>query len=90
MRFGFLGADRGNNLAVGNLAVRGNLVFADPSDGVSVQRHASANSLGQASKFVGKGLGPEWGVRSFQEVTLLLDLACDGVDNRIGLMDVGK
>jgi hypothetical protein len=46
MRFGLLWADRGNNSALGNFAVRGDLVFAYPSDGVGARRHASANSLG--------------------------------------------
>ncbi len=90
MRFGLLWADRGNNSALGNFAVRGDLVFAYPSDGVGARRHASANSLGQASKFVGKGFCPDGGVRSFEEVTVLLDLAGDWVDNYIGLMDVGE
>jgi hypothetical protein len=90
MSFGFLWADRGNDSAVGNLAIRGNLVFADPANGVASRRHASANSLGQASKFVGKGFCPDGGVRSFEEVTVLLDLAGDWVDNCIGLMDVGE
>ncbi len=90
MRFGFLWADRGSNSSVGNFAVRGDLVLSEEPDGFGARRHAGASTLGEASEFVGKGFGPGWGVRSLQEVTVLLDLAGDRVDDRIGLMDVGE
>jgi hypothetical protein len=90
VRFGFLWADRGNDSSIGKFAVRGDLVLSDEPDGVGAGRHAGADTLGEASEFVGKGFGPGWGVRSLQEVTVLLDLASDRVDDRIGLMDVGE
>jgi hypothetical protein len=54
VRFGFLWADRGNNLSVGNFAVRGDLVHSDEPDGFGAGRHAGADTLGEASEFVGK------------------------------------
>jgi hypothetical protein len=90
VRFGFLWANHGNDLSVGNFAVRRDLVHLDEKDVFGSGRHAGAHTLGEASKFVGKGFGPGWGRRSLQEVMVLLDLAGDGVDDHIGLMDLGE
>ena len=63
------------------------MVLSDEPDGFGTGRHAGANNFGEASELVGKGFGPGGGVRSLQEVTVLLDLAGDGVDDHIGLIN---
>ena len=77
-------------MSVGNFVVKGDLVLSDEPDAFGAGRHAGADTMGEVCEFIGKGFDPGWGVRSLQEVTVLLDVAGDRVGNRIGLMDVGK
>ena len=50
------------------VAVMGNVSFVDESDGVSAL-DASPNPLGKATKFIGRGLGPNFSVSWVPEVS---------------------
>jgi hypothetical protein len=46
IRFRFLWANCGNNASIGDFTVRGDLVLADPPDGIGARRHASTYPVG--------------------------------------------
>jgi hypothetical protein len=58
VRFGLLQANGGDNSYVGDLAVRRYLFTLDEVNCVRTGGHTIANTLGQATDFVGKAMDP--------------------------------
>ena len=53
MRFTFLGSERSDEAAVGNLFCSWDFRRVDPKDGVCTFWHASADSLGYSAEIIG-------------------------------------
>ena len=84
MCFCFLGANAAGDAAVCDFAILWHLKFGDEVYGVSAFWHSSADSLGEASEFIGERLDPFLFVGSFDEMSVFLCLACDGVGDGVG------
>ncbi len=58
VHFGFLGANGGNDAAIGHLVIFGSLFFGYEEGGVPAHWHAVASTLGKLAQFIGKQMNP--------------------------------
>ena len=82
MRFCFGWANAAADVPACDFVILWHLKLGDEFDGVSTGWHLSADSLGEAAEFVGKGM--DSAVESFDNVSIFLHLACDRISDGVG------
>ena len=86
MSFGLLGPDGRNDAALGDFAAGGNFFFGDEKNCSCAPDVARGNTLSETAKLVRKGFFPNSFVGAFDEMTVFLDLASDGIGHCVGLL----
>ena len=81
VRFGLLRANGGNNSSVGDLAVRRYLFTLDEVNCVRNGGHTSADTLDQATNFVGKAMDPFVFGGALRELAVFEGLASDWIED---------
>jgi hypothetical protein len=82
--FRFLPADCGNDASIGHFAIGWHLVPSNEVNGFCAGGHASANTLGEASEFVGKSMNPFVFSCTLGKLAVFEGLASEGVQYGVG------
>ena len=90
MGFSFLGANGGDNAAIGDGTIGGYLVTPDKVNGLGAGGHSCAETLGEAANFVGKSVDPLVFGGTLREVAIFQGLASEGIKDGVSNMFVER
>jgi hypothetical protein len=80
MGFGFLGANGGNDAAVGDGVIGRDLVAENAEDGFGAVGHARTDTTGKADQFVGKAVNPRGFVEAMRELAVFKGLPGERIE----------